>query len=526
MLSGSQMIIDQKLYNNLSINNLNIFWKGFIFIPGLEDGKESLAFYFREYPNYEDNIEKLFGSFILIIKDNALNQTICFSDNSGFTKIYRYKNLISDSFLSLINHIKATKKDLDYGGIAEFIRLGYCFDKTFIKDVSIINKRLYIKWKTEQLSIISKNLKPITYQGTNFNEYFQCLSETLANRRIICDLTGGTDSRMLVALLEHNEVKYDISLSGREDYIDMKICKEICNTLGKNPKLYNYVEEYNDNVISVLFNACDAQYPILESYRNYYYDKNLSNDGFDLRLTGINGELFKDAAWPKPYIVFPEKSINYFWKNNCKKFRKNYTGLTNKMINEIEKVNIKILNIKKEYKLGSVTKSTDNYIYENIMFYQASNFNILASNAGIKQYSPLLEYDVARVGFNLNPKKRLLIRFHREVITKNCPQIAKIRTDNNFTCLNSRLYILRDFFVNINNFIRQVFHVFFKASQLMTTGATGELIYKKAKENLVDSEIILKQYGIINEDFDLTKANDVIFDRLLTIGIFLQYLKE
>lgn len=519
-----QLIVDEQVFEKLIIGNIEFRWKGFIFLPGLKDGKESLEYFINKYSNYERNIDKLYGSYVLIIKDRNLEQTMCYSDNSGFMKIYYYKEIVSDSFLTLAKHIKASSENLDFEGIAQFIRMGYCFDKTYVEGLSILNKRFYIKWAHNEMSILSKGISAITDKGTDFYAYFQKLTKTLEGKKVICDLTGGTDSRMLVSLMEYYKAQYDVSLSGREDFIDHIKCVEISGVLEKKPIFFEHSEEIDESICNEIFEDSDAQYPILEAYRNYCYDKNLKNAGFYIRITGGNGELFKDEAWPKPYFLFSNKMVRRFWRKKCIKFKENCVGLTDTMLGEIEKANDTIANIKRKLELNSATQTLDNFLYENIMFYKASNFNIIANNVGLKQYSPLLEYDIARVGFNLKRFKRKRIRFHKEVITKVCPQIAKIKTAKNYTCYNTFLYIVHDYIVDIERVIKQVYQRLFKSAQLVTDGATGDKLYYNAKKNCGEVEALLKKYNVIESSYKLSVANNVMFNRLYTIGLFLRQI--
>lgn len=520
------LIVDIEIYEKIIFNNLEIYWKGFIFLPGLKDGKESLIEFINKYYDYEVSLENLYGSYVLIIKDINSEQIICSSDNSGFMKIYYHQNTISDSFITLTKYIKASNKDLDFQGIAEFIRMGFCFDRTYIKGLSILNKRFYIKLVNNEISILPKKISAITNEGTDFYDYFQNLAKTLEGRKTVCDLTGGVDSRLIVSLMEYSSLDYDVSLSGKKDFIDHIKCLEISEILGKKPVFFDYCEEFNNNIAQEVYKGSDAQFPILESYRNYYYDKNLKDSGYYIRLTGGNGELFKDEAWAKPYYLIPNKKLRLFWKRNCNNFKTISQGLTDMMLGEIETINNKILQQKTMLEMNKATQTQDNYNYEIIMFYKASNFNIIANNIGLKQYSPLMEYDIARVGFNLNRRKRTAVRFHKEVITKTCPQIAKVKTVKNYTCFNSSLYIIRDYIVNSMLLFESVYRRIMVDSSPKMDGATGDNLIYKAKENCEIIETLLKTFNIIESAYKLTSANDVLFDRLYTIGMFLEQINS
>ena len=100
IIGNLDLMVDKSLYGTLITNNLEIYWKGFVFLPGIKDGKESLTIFFKENLDYEFNINKLYGSYVLIVKNMNTKEITCFSDNSGFAKIYYYKNIVSDSFLA------------------------------------------------------------------------------------------------------------------------------------------------------------------------------------------------------------------------------------------------------------------------------------------------------------------------------------------------------------------------------------------------------------------------------------------
>jgi len=305
-------------YENFCVGKFNVYYKGFLFIPGLNAGYDSLHYFFKKYDNWENSIQKLYGSYTIIIKEDN-QKTAIFTDNSGFHKIYMYGDIISDSFLELCQYLGVTIDNLDYYGIAEFIRMGFMFNHTFIQDIAILNKRNYIMFNTPDTGkqVMLKPLCDINDPGIDFLKFFEELSITLKNHKVVCDLTGGTDSRLIVALCEYFNIDYNISLSEKRNFIDCTKCEELCKILGKKPIFFRYNNDIDEKTFNEVFYITDGQYPVLEYYRNYDYNKNLKNSGFDLRITGGNGEIFKDEWWPKLYFIHNNKKVINSWKNSC-----------------------------------------------------------------------------------------------------------------------------------------------------------------------------------------------------------------
>jgi len=150
-----------------------------------------------------------------------------------------------------------------------------------------------------------------------------------------------------------------------------------------------------------------------------------------------------------------------------------------------------------------------------------------ANNLGLLQYSPLQEYDVARVGFNLKRSERFFMLFHKKIITKVCPKLAKVTTVRNFTCYNSVFYIARDICIKLTEIFKLVINMYRKSEvAAVIPGSTGVSLYDNAKKVEYFNELIkvLIKTEIVNPEIDIQTLDSVMFDRLLTVAKFINII--
>lgn len=259
--------------------------------------------------------------FVKVDKDNI---TI-FQDFNGSYGLYLYKNddyfAISNSFLKLVEYLKNSYKlsfDEDFANAllsADLTSLAYT--ETLIKEIEVLPSNYIID--------INKNKKSINFKEINYLEntieldskegietldkwffkwvnIFRSLKEKTNN--LAFDLTGGFDSRIMIALLlssniDINKIKINSANDGKHTHIeDYKIASEIAEffnfKLNTDPFSTKYVR-FKD-----LSTPINISFYIKSGFHKQFYFKDSYSVDPVYWITGSGGETIRGYPYKTP----------------------------------------------------------------------------------------------------------------------------------------------------------------------------------------------------------------------------------
>lgn len=512
--------IDYNKNNVFTINNYKIKYKGLIFYKSILNGRPSLEAFINDYKDkWLNHIEELNGNFILDVTDNK-NEYI-FTDNSGMSRLYYYKDKIFESFLDLIETLKPKQSDLDYSGLVEFIQYGYNIFHTNIKNANILKRNEYII--CNKFEVKEKKLSNFFTKNINIEDFYKNLKDNFKDKKIACDLTAGIDSRLNVSLLKGNNIDFVTSISGQENHIDVIKCKEISSILNLDNLYYPMDKKYNKDIIKNLYEELDGQYSILEFYKNYVLTKGLINDGIELRISGAAGELYKYSWYAQDFPHFNKKSFSLndvyqkrFFSRNVK-----YDIYSETFKKEISNYQQELKEQLEMYREENNVKTYDRICYETIMRYGISTQLIPRTDNYIR-YCPLFELSVVKSGINLKPNERLLYSLHRKMITKYTKEISKIKTNKGLTVSNSIFSIISDGFKLFEEFLTKIKNRIIKKNITKVDSANSNKIFEYMKKNDDKYIKILEKNNIISKNINKEKIDLTTYSRLITIALFIE----
>jgi len=278
----------------------------------------------NDYMYEKDIVKELDGHFVLIILDKLRNKTIFINDAIGLQHSFIYsKNNFTVISNSLVLCSRFGEKDLDYLACNEFLSTGNVFeDRTIFKNIKRISGGHIIIISNGE--IVKQNywlgLSEYKTNSIKSNEAIELISTTTDsiiktlkyyNNNIICDLTGGFDSRFLLLFLLKNNINATFTVSGDLNTADVQIAKIIANKFDLKLKVIylNDTEKFLDKIeyLSFLTNGTMSILPYLNSYISHIlsYEKNC------IHITGTGGELIR-WDWPKYEGLFAglRKTVN------------------------------------------------------------------------------------------------------------------------------------------------------------------------------------------------------------------------
>lgn len=528
---------DQEEY--LWENEHYIFYgKGFLYILGVKSGVPSLKKFAGQIHKVGlvPAVSDLKGHFFLVVKDKKENSLYAFTDHSGAFHAYYTQHSLSDSFLQLTQFHRFTKGDLCKESVVEFMNFGTVFGgKTLLSGIRKICSEEIIRLNRKGLSKLGKQLPGIDqpHIPLDFMEFFRQFSESIRNRQVSIDLTGGIDSRLLVVLLDHYGIPYELTISGTDSIQDVKISREVAELLGHSVHVtYPYIDHLEQQVPH-LFAISDGQHDIFKHYRTMLHNQNRLNRKKDLVITGVGGEFFKDSEWLHDFPFYASKKTNLERLINLR--------IVPKQVNDAffsggyYEASIRLKSrIKEEllrYRLETNTQSYDNIYYHYELRSTAGNY-ITAANRMISCYAPLLERDVVRYGFHLPRTERFFNGFHRKVMTQLHPQVAKVKTTEGGISASARhgevMCDIQKYFANKTvRLARLIGKKYWGKTYFQETPEHPQLFHKiRSLPCTGRAFLLLKEEGLLHPDLGWKEIGDSLMGNMVTLALFLDFMHD
>ena len=317
MIFNKNMIIDEKdkyyFYEN---DSFKIYWQGTVFILGKGEGSDSIKEFLRILDGKKSvstSTSVLKGHFFIALFDKRQEKYYFFVDNGGIFQAYYNDDMVSTDLLCY------DESDFDELGVIEFMNLGSTFfDKTLFKGIAKIpgNKILIFDnlLGGGRLSIIDKaDYSDITdYRDYEYFFYFfDKLKESLRSKKLCLDITGGIDSRLVLALMYSSDCNCFCAISGVEGIKDIDIAKQVADFFAIELLITYHGIEGIENDLELFFDYSEGVCDIVRLHRGFLHNLNRIKKGTDIVISGSGGELFKDFWWLQDFPFYNSKHIDF-----------------------------------------------------------------------------------------------------------------------------------------------------------------------------------------------------------------------
>jgi hypothetical protein len=299
---------------------------------------------------WDDFIVDLKGSFTIIVLDAGHNIIKLFTDQLHPRTVYYYCSntqlLISSSLSEIINCLKNKNIQLkaDRSSILEYYLYDYTLDNsTFIEDIKETEPGQIIEFKDGGCTIANyfDFLNELDLSGPKMSkgegiELLQCvLKENVrlydpGPGKTAVALTGGFDSRSIIACFGENYREYQYYSYGRPESWDLKIPMQIAEKINLQYKGFIFTDDFDNK-----FSEYGEQAVLLGdgvgkfSMANYIYVYSKFFPGISQILTGLFGsELIKRFT-----------GANIAMKNNMLALLKNHASGTLFQPNGVDELN-------------------------------------------------------------------------------------------------------------------------------------------------------------------------------------------
>ena len=405
---------------------------------GTEESPSTAKLLLALYEKYRnDFIFKLKGAFNIITWDRREKKLTVFNDRYGLRPIY-YSQHNNELFLA--SEVKAiltcndVSKNVDDSAIASLFFFGFVMgDKTYFESIKLLPPASLLVFKNNEISI--SNYWDFNFLDRNEGKTQDYYEQKLGNlilqaierhvedgTRITVPLSGGLDSRTILASIPEEYHPINTITFGTKDMDDVQIAKRVSETLGTNHYSLEILPEDIINNAKKIVNITDGMISFLHSIGNMKLE--LIRDYTDVCLDGMQpfGSFFS------PFAMFKRKEklliADYLFQLISRELAKSLF---------IQSYYKKIRNYPREI-IGNISQKCKSTSTSSIIDYSIAtqyvrrfvNYGNLVKRTHVKVRSPFFDNDLVDFMVNTPPQERRYQYLYTRTFSRLFPQLSKI----------------------------------------------------------------------------------------------------
>ncbi|MFD2370811.1 asparagine synthase-related protein [Brevibacillus sp. GCM10020057] len=513
-------------------------WRGFLYLLGVPPGAASVREFSRllTAQGLEQAMLALKGHFFMVVKEKQTQTSICFTDNSGGFMAFHSRSAVSTSFLELVAYHGFTPSSLNREAVMEFVNFGNVFsEKTLVEGISRIDRNQIIRFGPNGKTVHSKHLAPIDAGNEDFDflHFFERLAQSIRQKRISVDLTGGVDSRLIAVILDYFGISFETTVSGMDGMPDVEIAKEAAAQFGSRLHITRPRVDDLEAVIPELFRISDGSSDVFKLYRSFQHNLNRVMRGVDLALSGIGGEFFKDELWLQDFPFYASKTPRlgrmftmFMLPIPCKA-----SYFTPEYAQQNESLPDRTIHRLARYQMDTNTRTYDNLYYCYELPVIGGSF-ISAANRLLPSYAPLIELDFVQFGYRLKRRERFFNLFHRRMISRLNPRLARIRTSEGGVSVSTDKWEVGK---DIQKYVwdksvrlwKVIERRFFQGSYTRQPADHPELLTRIRRSPLAREAVeLLKEEKILHGNVRLHDIHDAHLSHFVSFYLFMDFLQS
>ena len=255
------------------------------------------------------------GFFVIVFCDARSREVFVVTDLMGghhcFMRVSRDCVALSTSSLLL-----AALGDATPDGLAceEFIRTGAIYeDRTFFREVKKLEPATIYRFADGALRDAIRywrmsDLDPEAFDGEDaahrLGERLICAADRIAAtyRRPVCDLTGGHNSRLVVAAFLDAGVEFETAVVGHDADPDVIISRGLSKLIGAPNNRFKPAEALRLQRLEEALRLTDGECDLIH-YARVHAPRDGLSARFDVSVNGLCGEIARDYGWN---MLFPK----------------------------------------------------------------------------------------------------------------------------------------------------------------------------------------------------------------------------
>ena len=458
-LSASGQLDDSSSCLTYEDSNIRIVARGFILFSPVGTGNTALAAIADHWSTGTMPFEQLRGNYSCFVHDKTADCWTVFADAAHQERVLYSAEGASDSLLRLLREQSDGLGPHDPESIVAYLMLGGHMPglPVYYADVHQLGCLDYIVLKDGRFEVHPKKLQlSAAYSGCGFvdlvdlfmdrlGDMLQCAKHT----RLCFDMTGGTDSRLLVAAAAHCGLEFEGMCLGDDSSSDVAIGASVAEHLGRAFHHYVPVQiSAEESFDRSLFEAVDGMRPATLA-SSHAFERQREKHNFDVVVDGDGGPNYKDCEWTRYALrsmVLREDNLSLFRRCIHSLVRPSVrSGLEDLLSPSYVKIFRDLIN-RLPSEMDARYKDLDPIAATDLFYNQYANLmHVGTGNRQGRRWSPLNDPALVNVGLSLPLRRRLLHGFHRHVISRYDPVLASMPTDRaNLTMSTGTSHVLVD----------------------------------------------------------------------------------
>ncbi len=405
-------------------------WQGFVYCAGYSAGEASVSVLLEAVA--KDGIKAVAhrarGTFWLCLEAPD-GTTYHLVDPCGIMRVYLSPKGLFGSYMAALKSIGAKLGSCSPEGVVEFLNYGR-FGANYTHHPEVVSLRgTDVAAVDEQghLSLLDRGLEdPVIHPGEDTLTVFRDLATALKGQRVSVDLTGGMDSRLIVALLHAEGLQFETGLSGAAHYTEFAQAQAVADRLKRVLNRFGHPLETLDSDLRRAAFRNEGLLDVVGSHRPTLMQEARAAHGVEVVVGGMGGEMINDFTFfQDPLGVFRKQA-----KMECfldlrllpvtlpaqllsLAYREAQMGLRERMLSRLQ-----------SYRRESATSTYLHVFYAHRMNASAGAAFTANLKAGIAHLAPLMDYELYAGTYQMPLSERFASRHHRRLIAERTPEIA------------------------------------------------------------------------------------------------------
>jgi hypothetical protein len=419
----------------LEAAGVRVSWRGFAYVPGHAAGAPSIERFAARAARDRatEAAAELRGVYLAVVEDRTRRVTHAFVDPSGLFDAFWSAGGVGDDFLALARAAGCSAGDLDPEAVAELLLHGHVhFGRTPFASIRRIGagEVLAVPWDGSGPRLAVKSLPRLDEPPPlGLLAQLERLVPALEGRRVSLDLTGGVDSRLLAVALARLGVPFEAATAGAAGSVDVTIARRVATALGRPHHVTTHrPEALGDEIEELLIGSGCVVDPLL-AHRDMQLQRERAARGIEVAVSAVGGELLKDFWWLQDFPRYrsPRADLDRLWRTRVARGQAGRAPLAGEYATAADHLAAGFVRRAERWRRAINTETYD-AIYFHVRMPTTAGRSLTDRNRVLAACAPLLDLDVARLGFALPRRARFFNGFHRRTLTALAPEIARLPT--------------------------------------------------------------------------------------------------
>ncbi len=434
----------------LELGGWQIGWQGLVYVGGHRAGHDSARVLLEQV--IEQGVESAslvaHGIHWLCIEspDGMIYHLV---DPAGQQRLYYSAKRIGSSYLALLKAEGIGLADFDSESIIEFMNLGRLgANHTHTSQIRVLgaDERLVVGSQAG-VALQQRNLPRLDPVGDSSPEtFFARFADSLRGKKVSVDLTGGLDSRLIAGMLASQGLDFDTGLSGASHYSEFDYAAQVSERLGRKFVRYGHSLDHLEDDLRLGIRRCEGVIDVVASHRPARMHEQRSQQGYEVVVGGVGGELFNDYTLIQdlPFGSGKRANLERFFDLRLAPLLLPSRFLSSDLAADQKGFRARLLNRLERYRRHSAIDTYLTIFYRHRVGPAAAAQASASLRRGLIHLMPLLDFSLVSQARQLDSSDRWMSGWHRQLIHRHAAELVGIPSTSGLAAYPGRIGALRD----------------------------------------------------------------------------------